>query len=98
MKQLRRQRHQHKKCSKEVLSHTEAAHILADKRGFWVRTPNNAPTMMYAFVGKASQGKLVYIEFLIGAGDHYAVYYMRPANAEETEFYYSENNIYGDTL
>ncbi|MEN9215811.1 MAG: hypothetical protein Q6K90_00655 [Gloeomargarita sp. HHBFW_bins_162] len=79
-----------KYTKKDFPSHKEVEYMLQDERGFRVKKAD-LPSMSYAFVGKTWSGELVYIEYILGVGDHYSVYFMRPANAEETEFYYQDD-------
>ncbi len=79
-----------------ALSHAEVEQILSDMQGFWVKRDDTAHNSSrnvssnassQAFVGKNEQGEIVYIEFGIGAGDHYAATVVRKASEEERAFY-----------
>lgn len=72
---------------KDFPSHKMVCDMLEDRRAFYIR---GEPSMTTRFVGKHIDGNIVYVEYILGPGDHYLVTYMREASEEEKAFYNAE--------
>ncbi len=72
---------------KDYPSHQMVVSMLEDPHAFYIR---GEPSMKTRFVGKYKDGNIVYVEYILGPGDHYMVIYMREANDEEKAFFHSD--------